>query len=89
MAATLEKMPASLQINPVSVQRLGLPGVCANNTQCFTGVGNSLVRGARGPGNYSDRCLVLVVTFDLLGTDSPKPMFLFPVTHNWKVFGNH
>lgn len=33
LAATLEKMPVSLQINPAGVERLGLPGVCANNTQ--------------------------------------------------------
>lgn len=55
----------------------------------LTGVGNSLVRGVRGPGSYSNRCLVLVVTFRLLGDDSPKPMFLLPVIPNWKVFANH
>lgn len=55
----------------------------------FTGVGNSLVRGARGPGSYSNRCLVLGVTFGLLGDDSPKPMLFLPVIPNWKVFAKH
>lgn len=77
MAATLEKMPVSLQINPLVEEAWVFPSPCANSTLCCAGTGNSLVCAALDHGNGRYGFLIIVVTLDLLGNNSKNQWLYF------------